>query len=70
LNLLNAIKLLETNVDYSIDAPEIKDAIEEASLVVQNALDFDTSKVFQELRSGKLKKYKKPAREVNTKMKL
>lgn len=73
MNLANAIKLLATNVDYdlsnwSCDYSEVDDLLEEASLVVQAAFDFDTNKVKTELLAGKLKKYKKPAREVNVKM--
>ena len=68
MNLINAVKLLATNVDYDIiHIPEHRDAIEEASLVVQKALDFDTNKVKIDLLAGRLKKYKKPTREVQAK---
>ncbi len=78
MNFVNAVKLLATSIDYNLTdsvagvtgkgGEDIKDAIEEASLVVQKALDFDTNKVKVDLLAGKLKKYKKPVKEVNVKM--
>lgn len=47
MNIVNAIKLVCTNVDYDLDgiSEEARDALEDASMVLQEAFNFDTNKV-------------------------
>ena len=49
MKILNAIKLVCTGVDFAVGEEEAREAIEEASMVLQKEFGFDTVKVRNDL---------------------
>ena len=58
MNINSAIKLLCTAIDYGIeDYPGVRDALEDASILIAKEYGFDTNDVKIDIIEGKLADY-------------